>query len=364
MNKPRHRGFTLIELLVVIAIIAVLIALLLPAVQSAREAARRAQCINNLKQIGLAAHNYHQAIGSFPMGNGVNWVPTGATSGYETDWGTWGCLAMMLPFLEQQPIYNACNFTWDPWWSSYNSQWDGTAVNSTVFRTNLTSFMCPSDGLWAKNICNNNYYGSLGTTTAVGNNDSTGIFAHKRTYSIANVTDGTSNTIAFMEALVGDESSPNIPVAYRNSLTPSTSMAAFDPNLGANTGYLDASVNPKNVLLDLQTCSTNFVVGNSAVNSDQDKGYTWTTGSPGIGLLNTIVPPNSDKWKWSACRFGCVGCGADYGQYTNVSSNHPGGANVAMADGSARFVKSSISMPTWWGLGTKSNGEVISADSY
>jgi prepilin-type N-terminal cleavage/methylation domain-containing protein/prepilin-type processing-associated H-X9-DG protein len=364
MNKCRRHGFTLIELLVVIAIIAVLIALLLPAVQAAREAARRAQCVNNLKQIGLAAHNYHSAIGSFPMGNGVNWVPTGATSGYETDWGTWGCMAMMLPFLEQQPIYNAANFTWDPWWSSYNSQWDGTVVNSTVFRTNLTSFMCPSDGLWARNICNNNYYGSLGTTTAVGSAPSTGIFAHQQTYSIANVTDGTSNTIAFAEALVGDESNPNIPIPYRNSLTPSPAMAGNQTGSAANIGYLDANTSPANVLLDLQTCSANFVVGNAAVNSDQDKGYTWTTGSPGIGLLNTIVPPNSDKWKWSACRFGCVGCGADYGHYTNASSNHPGGVNVAMADGSARFFKSSIAMMTWWALGTKSNGEVISSDSY
>jgi prepilin-type N-terminal cleavage/methylation domain-containing protein/prepilin-type processing-associated H-X9-DG protein len=364
MQKTSRRGFTLIELLVVIAIIAVLISLLLPAVQSAREAARRAQCMNNLKQIGLAAHNYHQAIGSFPMGNGVNWVPTSATSGYETDWGTWGCLAMMLPFLEQQPLYNAANFTWDPWWVSYTSTWDGTPPNSTVFRTNLSSFMCPSDGLWAQNICNNNYYGSLGTTSVTWINGSTGIFAHKQTYSIANVTDGTSNTIAFTEALVGDESRPNVPVPYRASVTPSSNMAGSDLTLGPNSGYYDASTSPANVLLDLQTCSTNFVAGNPAVDSPEVKGFTWTTGSPGVGLLQIIVPPNSDKWKWSACRFGCVGCGASYGQYTNASSNHPGGVNAAMADGSVKFIKSNIAMSTWWALGTKGNGEVVSADSF
>jgi prepilin-type N-terminal cleavage/methylation domain-containing protein/prepilin-type processing-associated H-X9-DG protein len=361
MKKLRRHGFTLIELLVVIAIIAVLIALLLPAVQSAREAARRAQCLNNLKQIALATHNYHQAIGTFPMGNGRNYVPTSATAGYITDWGTWGCLAFMLPFLEQTPVYNAANFTWDPWWSSYNSQWDGTALNFTVFRTNLNVFMCPSDGLWAKNICNNNYFGSQGTTTVTWSS-STGIFSHTLTYGIADVTDGTSYTIAFIEALVGDESRPNIPIPYRASLTPTTAMAGT--NLGANAGYLDANTSPANVILDLNTCNQNFVAGNPAVNSDQDKGYTWTTGGPGIGLLNTIVPPTSNQWKWSACRFGCVGCGADYGQYTNACSNHPGGANAAMADGSARFIKSSIAMPTYWALGTRANGEAISSDQY
>jgi prepilin-type N-terminal cleavage/methylation domain-containing protein/prepilin-type processing-associated H-X9-DG protein len=368
MNKFRRHGFTLIELLVVIAIIAVLIALLLPAVQSAREAARRAQCLNNLKQIALATHNYHQAAGSFPMGNGVNYT-IGSKGGYQTDWGTWGCLAMMLPFLEQQPVYNHSNFNWAPWWSytgPSGPSWDGTVVNSTVFRTNLNTFMCPSDGLWAKNLCNNNYAGCLGTTTVTWWNSSTGIFAHKTTYGIADVTDGTSYTIAFSEWLVGDESRPNVPIPYRASLTPSSTMAANDPNAtgGTNNGYPDAYTNPANVLLDLQTCSQNFVAGNPAVNSDQDKGYTWTTGGPGIGLFQTIVPPNSDKWKWSACRFGCVGCGADYGQYTNACSNHPGGVNAAMADGSARFVKSTIAMMTWWALGTKANGEAISADQY
>ena len=97
-------------------------------------------------------------------------------------------MAMMLPFLEQQPLYNAANFNWDPWWSSYNTQWDGTPVNSTVFRTNFTTFMCPSDGLWAQNICNNNYAASIGTTTVGlrGRRNPTGdLRTLQPTYSIA-----------------------------------------------------------------------------------------------------------------------------------------------------------------------------------
>ena len=365
MSKLRRQGFTLIELLVVIAIIAVLIALLLPAVQSAREAARRAQCLNNLKQISLAMHNYHQAQGSFPMGNGLAYT-IGGSGPYITEWGTWGCLAFMLPFLEQQPIYNATNFSWNAWWSYTGGpsgpSWDGTRVNSTVFRTNLKTFMCPSDGLWAQNICNNNYAGSFGTTTIAAWRSSTGVFAHRSTYGISDVTDGTSYTIAYSEALVGDESRPNQPVPYRASLCPTSNMAGTTG--GANNGYLDANQNPANVILDLNTCSQNFVAGNAAITSDQDKGYTWTSGQLGIGMFNTIVPPNSDKWKWSACRFGCVGCGADDGQYNNATSNHPGGVNAAMADGSDRFIKSSIQMQTYWALGTRDNGEAISADQY
>jgi prepilin-type processing-associated H-X9-DG protein len=142
-------------------------------------------------------------------------------------------------------------------------------------------------------------------------------------------------------------------------------MAGNDAVLtgGNNNGYLDANKNPANVILDLNTCSQNFVAGNAAIISE-DKGFTWTSGQLGIGMFNTIAPPNSNQWKWSACRFGCFQCGADDGQYNNATSNHPGGVNVAMADGSARFIKSSIAMPTWWALGTRNRGEVISADQY
>src|SRR5438477_6852492 len=109
MRAETRRGFTLIELLVVIAIIAVLIALLLPAVQSAREAARRAQCTNNLKQIGLGMHNYHSTHGTFPAGGTV---AAGYDPGSSTSWGTWSAQALMLGYLEQQPLYNASNFSW------------------------------------------------------------------------------------------------------------------------------------------------------------------------------------------------------------------------------------------------------------
>ena len=113
MNHTTRRGFTLIELLVVIAIIGVLVSLLLPAVQSAREAARRAQCTNNLKQIGLALHNYHSVHNSFPQGGSVNMSDRPSVQFYA--WNNWSSQALILPFLEQQPIYNAANFNWAVW---------------------------------------------------------------------------------------------------------------------------------------------------------------------------------------------------------------------------------------------------------
>ena len=139
-RRPRLRsGFTLIELLVVIAIIAVLIALLLPAVQSAREAARRMQCTNNLKQIGLALQNYHSSFGNFPLGALQVRDGTGALRG--TDWGLWSAHSMLLPYLEQVGVYNSCNFAVP---NQGNAGTNTTAMQVTAIGTVINGFLCPS----------------------------------------------------------------------------------------------------------------------------------------------------------------------------------------------------------------------------
>jgi prepilin-type N-terminal cleavage/methylation domain-containing protein len=138
MRSKSGRGFTLIELLVVIAIIAVLIALLLPAVQAAREAARRAQCTNNLKQIGLALHNYHQTIDRFPMGKSESAFQIGYAGGY-AGWTEWSAQALLLPYMEQSPIYNAINFSFCGGYSY------GQYSNGTAWTRLISAYLCPSD---------------------------------------------------------------------------------------------------------------------------------------------------------------------------------------------------------------------------
>ena len=271
----------------------------------------------------------------------------------------------MLPYMEQSSIYNACNFSWDAWYQSSTGNYTGHPANTTVWRTIIATFLCPSDGqagqiggtsVSGDNANTNNYFGSLGTTTNPWNSTSTGIFAHLTSYSIANVTDGTSNTIAFSEALVGDTGRATA-VKFRNGVDPTGSLADT-----GNSGQLDANTNPAWALTDIQNCSAAW--NNPSTPFENNKGQRWCTGSPGVTLFNTIVPPNSTQYPWAACRFNCAGCGADYGQYVNVSSNHPGGVNTALADGSVRFVKNSLAQNVWWALGTRANGEIISSDAY
>jgi prepilin-type N-terminal cleavage/methylation domain-containing protein/prepilin-type processing-associated H-X9-DG protein len=356
----KRQGFTLIELLVVIAIIAVLIALLLPAVQSAREAARRIQCTNNLKQIGLGLHNYLSANGGFPLG-----ATTAPASGYTagTVVGGWSVQALMLPFLEQSPLFNAANFSL----CSYKGATDFTTLsNQTVVNANLAAFICPDDGLagtagaWSFN--NNNYYGCTGTTTRPADaNGSTGIFTSngKTSYSIASVTDGTSNTVAFAEGLVGDG------VQY-TKFRDGVAWTASPPQTGGCGGYYqctDAWTNQSLIIKGIQACAAMFTTRTDGANDD--KGFRWAAGGMGYSLFNTIVPPSSTQYPYSGCRTddGPTGNVSD-GHFENTTSFHPGGSNVLFADGSVHFIKSTISLNTWWSLGTRANGEVVSSDSY
>jgi len=367
--KTRSRsGFTLIELLVVISIIAVLIALLLPAVQAAREAARRMQCVNNMKQIGLALQNYHSTANSFPMGSSLNYTPSYAFGG----WANWSVHALLLPYLEQAPLYNAANFNYDA--GLDDSVTDAT--NSTVYLTRIGSFLCPSDGpAGATNI--NSYRGSIGTTVVQGipAKQVSGMFSMsslKNNYGGANasiglnmVTDGTSNTITFGEAIVGVAGQGN---AYRgNGISLS---AKSSTNFQKDWDGQDVQQKPATSLAAaLSECNAFWQTkppGSSWGSGMKERGgWFWALGGRTFTLFNTVVPPNSNDYRWNHCYLGgCAGCVPNEAQFVNASSFHPGGANFVFGDASVRFIKSSVNMTTYWALGTRAYGEVISSDSY
>jgi prepilin-type N-terminal cleavage/methylation domain-containing protein/prepilin-type processing-associated H-X9-DG protein len=372
MKADTRRGFTLIELLVVIAIIAVLIALLLPAVQSAREAARRAQCSNNLKQIGLGMHNYHTSIGTFPLGGTYAYFTGYGNQG----WGSWSAQALMLSYLEQVPLYNSANFSW------VVGGGQGFNINSTVSETLLNIFVCPSDGIspvkasgvwgsaasqscWQWTGTTNNYLASMGTTTKYGGPgtpplpgyDCSGVFTQGGpSYGLQAITDGSSNTIAFGESLVGDGTIET--VKWRDG-------PVVAPKALAGVLF-DISTNPTGVLTDLQICATGLMAQTTTgAGSQNQKGFRWAQDSGGFALFNTIVPPSSTTYPFAWCKMGhSSGSNASDGEYQCTSSNHPGGCNFLLADGSVRFLKSSIAIKTYWALGTKAGGEVVSSDSY
>jgi prepilin-type N-terminal cleavage/methylation domain-containing protein/prepilin-type processing-associated H-X9-DG protein len=364
MKATVRRGFTLIELLVVIAIIGVLVALLLPAVQSAREAARRSQCLNNLKQIGIALHNYNTSSNSFPQGASLNPItspyvlaPSNNPTSWSniTSWNDWSAQALLLNYLEQGPIYNAINFSFAPAWAGNLCY----AVNQTATSTVINTFLCPSDGNAGKDGWLNSYAASQGTTTYgypfndadwTNYHKSTGAFAYQRAYSLAQFKDGTSNTIAYSEFLVNDPSSGPVPGKATGN-TGSGGHLAYD----ANTAGL------ANVQADWQACTTKFQGAGGVGNGP---GSDWSVGAMGYSIFNTVVPPNGGGTiKWSACRMGCC-VQAQHADYIVATSAHPGGVNAMMADGSVKFIKNSINITTWWALGTRGGGEAISSDSY
>ncbi len=346
MKISMRRGFTLIELLVVIAIIAVLIALLLPAVQSAREAARRSQCVNNLKQIGLALHNYHSGNNAFPMGASKN--PIDPPANYQP-WNGWSAQGTMLGYLEQQPLYNGINFYFA---SNQNySYW----CNSTVANTLLAAYLCPSDpnsGNVQGTSKLNNYYACIGTTTIqLPTTGTSGMFATWVGYTITNCSDGTSNTIAYSEALV-----PNAKrVTYRANGT----LNANDPG---NTAIYDASILPESTIVPILQACTQLLIANT--NQENDGGNLWSYGAQAWTMFNTFQTPNDKNGQFGACKYGCGGCGIDGANIVGATSAHSGGVNALFTDGSVKFIKDSVNRRTWMALGTRDGGELISADAY
>ena len=308
----RSRGFTLIELLVVIAIIAILVALLLPAVQQAREAARRTQCKNNLKQIGLAIHNYHDAYGCIPIAD-VN----GAVNPISAH-------ARLLPQLEQNALYNLVDF---------NVPYDH--VNNTIPRmTELAVFRCPSDPtpLPAAVGGRNNYYWNAGsgvvmyTSGGAGQPDPNGVIFHNRRYRFNDITDGLSNTAAMSEKLTGDGNN-GISSPRTDTYRPGT----YPSNADEATQQCNAT--------DVTTLTTQ---GYSNV------GGPWLQQYHSTNQYNHVLPPNGRSCMYPPGRIA-----------TTANSQHVGGVHLMLCDGSVRFISENLDLRIWRNLGSINGGEVL-----
>jgi len=350
----------LIELLVVIAIIAVLIALLLPAVQAAREAARRSQCVNNLKQLGLAVHNYVSTNAVLPL---QTMFPTAQVESWGWSYG-WGLA--LLPHMEQQPAFNAFNFSVGIFGNG--SGFTFQHGNDTVCNMKIAGFLCPSDSVKkppADPYGGTNYVGNYGGPGQMGNTGANGAFsgtivpngwyndANLGPLGIESITDGTSNTAMFSERLLGLVGNPTITVGDKNKLR--GVFTATGP--AAGTGATGA-------MAMVTACKALAPTTNST--RTQASGYTWFAAYPWHVTVNAythVGAPNSITCTNSIDQGGWLTFSGPLGT-APPNSNHPGGVNIGFADGSVRFLKDSISLPSFWAVGTRDGGEVLSSDSY
>ena len=360
-----RRAFTLVELLVVIAIIGILIALLLPAVQAAREAARRSQCTNNLKQLGLALHNYHDTYKTFPsMQQGTAGGGACGTMGRGNNNWLSG-FVVLLPYMEQHPAYEKIKSPYNayPAWGP-PARPDCCQFNDYApFQVQIPGLLCPSDGgagmgqVPGQNCLNNpkgdtNYVFCAGDVPAetpcypcTGSNPR-GIFGFQNYTTIADIRDGTSNTIAMSECVVTKDGAGHS--IHGNYVRNAISITAAPDYAAACL----AAERPGNMIDPIQP------VGNW-------RGVHWASGWFEVAGFTTILPPNS---------IGCVTFYVPRGSILSPDSYHPGGVNGLLADGSVHFISETIeagnpaSAPAtsgespfgvWGAVGSKAGGEIV-----
>jgi prepilin-type processing-associated H-X9-DG protein/prepilin-type N-terminal cleavage/methylation domain-containing protein len=335
-RRASAAAFTLIELLVVIAIMAILIALLLPAVQSAREAARRARCVNNLKQMGIALNHYHAALNGYPVGflyAYANASPESSPQQYR-----WSVLAQMSPFLEQANIFAAFNFNFPIAYKPTGGAslfWPFYPANTTAMAVQVALFVCPSDGARAPldGSGPTNYAFCAGDGGNGGDaTGANGAFILGESQSVANLTDGASQTIAASEQLLGiagpySQTTPTpVPLPWTRAFARVVAAPLTDRDCAAaGNGWL------------------------------LNKGASWWDGDYLNNLYNHYLSPN-------ASRPDCV----TYHNpgWKSARSFHPGGVNALFCDGHVGFLKNSIASTAWRALATRNGGEVLSADSF